>query len=401
MWIPKNEQEIVDAANTGTLTETAIFDAKRKLPDSSKELAKDVAAMATDGGILLYGLGEDEQKRLTVLSPFPLAGVRERITSIVRTCIAEPPDILVQPVPTMADTSVGYVVVVIPASARVPHMVVVDKDHRFYGRSATGNIILSEGEVARLYERRIRNEVDLNVALDALVALAPIPLENGFSYLYVLVEPALSDLGLLERARANMPGDRTEADYLNEVIRSANMQQPFHGRYQPSIEGYCQWHRVVDGWETFGSGDRTTAREQGPSSCIRLEVLSTGRISLFCGRAAEILHDHRNPLVFEELVAGLTSQCLLTGGIIYDQSSYIGPVNIGVALTNLSGVMSYRLVVDGFGELHVPHYPDDQYRRTERILGYTLRAEYLDIAQRLLRPFLLTLCENRYNPFTR
>jgi hypothetical protein len=65
VWIPKTEQDILAAIEAGDLTETATFDAKAILPAKgrSKDLAIDVAAMAKDGGTLLYGVGEDEQRR--------------------------------------------------------------------------------------------------------------------------------------------------------------------------------------------------------------------------------------------------------------------------------------------------------------------------------------------------
>ena len=74
MWIPTAESEILAAIEAGGLTETATFDAKEALPakGKSKDLAIDVAAMANDGGTLLYGVGEDEDRRLTVLKPLSL-----------------------------------------------------------------------------------------------------------------------------------------------------------------------------------------------------------------------------------------------------------------------------------------------------------------------------------------
>jgi hypothetical protein len=166
MWIPTSEQEILLAIDTGDLIETATFDAKASLPAKGKDLAIDVAAMATDGGSLLYGLGEDENDRPTVPQPFKLAGARERVDQIVRTSISEPPAIEVYSIPTDDDPSLGYLVVHVPASPRAPHMVTVGKDHRYYGRGATGNAPLTEGEVARLYERRQRWEVDRDDLLD-------------------------------------------------------------------------------------------------------------------------------------------------------------------------------------------------------------------------------------------
>src|SRR6266540_5238727 len=167
MWIPKTEDEIVQAITLGSLVESPTFDAKREIPASgkSKDLAKDVAAMATDGGTLLYGIAEDVTGRPTVPAPFPLVGVAERVASIVRSGISEPPEIFVLTIPTAADSTVGYLVVSVPPSPRAPHMVTIDKDFRYYGRGANGNVILTEGEIARLYERRKRWETDQNAIL--------------------------------------------------------------------------------------------------------------------------------------------------------------------------------------------------------------------------------------------
>ncbi len=65
MWIPNSEDELLRAMKAGELTETAILDVKRALPmkGKSKDLAIDVAAMANDGGTLIYGVGEDQHKR--------------------------------------------------------------------------------------------------------------------------------------------------------------------------------------------------------------------------------------------------------------------------------------------------------------------------------------------------
>jgi hypothetical protein len=70
VWIPKSEGKILAAIEARDLTETVTFDAKAALPAQgrSKDLAVDVAAMATDGGTLLYGIGEDEHGRPTVLT---------------------------------------------------------------------------------------------------------------------------------------------------------------------------------------------------------------------------------------------------------------------------------------------------------------------------------------------
>jgi len=156
MWIPASAAEIERAATARELRETASFDAKKTLPIPARNecLAVDVAAMSTDGGVLLYGVGEDRSGQPVTPSPIPLAGAKERVDQIVQTSIAEAPHIEIREYPTGADASVGYLLVVIPQSARAPHQVTVGGNLRFYGRGATGNRVLTEGEIARLYERR-------------------------------------------------------------------------------------------------------------------------------------------------------------------------------------------------------------------------------------------------------
>lgn len=70
MWIPKTEQEITDAAANRSLEETITFDGKREISNKSIDIAKDISAFAnTSGGVLIYGLAEDSDGKLTKLNP--------------------------------------------------------------------------------------------------------------------------------------------------------------------------------------------------------------------------------------------------------------------------------------------------------------------------------------------
>jgi|SRR6185312_85463 len=108
MWIPKNEQEIVEAAANRSLEETITFDGKRELPAQNVATAKSVSAFAnTSGGVLIYGIGEDSDRKLTVLNPLPLKGERERIDQIVRTCVDEVPFLKISGIETKNDPSLA------------------------------------------------------------------------------------------------------------------------------------------------------------------------------------------------------------------------------------------------------------------------------------------------------
>jgi hypothetical protein len=205
MWIPKSEAEVVGVVTSGALEESPAFDAKKELPSKSRnfELAKDVAAMATDGGVLLYGVDEDEHGRPTVLNPIPLAGQAGRIDLIIRTSIAEPPFIRIAQFATESDPSVGYIAVVVPPSERAPHMAIVKDEYRFYGRGDKGNRPLVEAEVARLYGRRRQTEVDRDALLGEEIGRWVYPPYLDLAYLYLVARPTLGDDHLLHRSRLN------------------------------------------------------------------------------------------------------------------------------------------------------------------------------------------------------
>ena len=79
-------------------------------------------------------------------------------------------------------------------------MVIVDKDHSYYGRNATGNVRLTEGEVSRLYERRRGWEVDPEALLDGAIARAPLDPRDDLGYLHLVARPVVPDEDLLDKA---------------------------------------------------------------------------------------------------------------------------------------------------------------------------------------------------------
>src|SRR5437588_430339 len=124
MWIPTSEAEIISALNAG-LDETLTLEVKRELPVKAKntDVAVDVSAMANEtGGVIVYGISEDANKRLDAPAPMPNAHVeRERIDQIVRSGVYEPPSIDARVVASSASgvgPDPGFVVVVVPPSDR-------------------------------------------------------------------------------------------------------------------------------------------------------------------------------------------------------------------------------------------------------------------------------------------
>lgn len=120
MWISQTEAEIIQAIDVCSLEETATSDAKRELP-TSKELAKDMAAMSMDGGPLLIGVAEDKQANSFQCTPIDLTGITEQVSQIIEHSIMEPPYVDLYPIPTSANPTRGYLVIAVHPSLHAPH----------------------------------------------------------------------------------------------------------------------------------------------------------------------------------------------------------------------------------------------------------------------------------------
>lgn len=397
MWVPESARAVADAVASGSLEETASFDAKAALPGSgrSKDLAADVAAMANDGGVLLYGVGEDEHGRPAVLTPIPLAGAAERVDQIVRTCVSEPPEVRILTLPDEEDPATGYLVVSVPPSPRAPHMVTVGGDHRYYGRSAVGNARLTEGEVARLYERRARWDVNREALLDEEVASSPLEPHEDFAYLYLVVKPVVPDENLLDRAA----GEDDVPWSLNRLFSTAMRAHAFPWRYSPDFPENNSFERRADGWATYQGFDEDGSMYGDQSTVLTFQVDLDGGGHLFCARAAE-RYDGRL-LIFEDIAAGLTAKALAVLGALYDAASYLGPVDAGLAVTGLAGGVSSHLNSRGVLGISARPYDRDEYRRTGRFSASTLVDEPRSAARALVLPLARATTRESYDPFAR
>jgi hypothetical protein len=291
--------------------------------------------MSNDGGVIIYGIGEDENKRLKILSPFVLKGQPERISSVAQTSIAEPPRFHIQTIPTQEDSSKGYIVIVIPPSERAPHMVIVSGDHRYYGRNAKGNVVLSEAEVSRLYERRKRLEIDLQELIDKEIKAAPYPPSSKFGYLQMVIRPAFELPGILDHIHTvAKPTKRV----LSEIVENIAQNDPLHNEYNPRFNEYINsWDFTPNGIRGIISHDReNTNLSVGDALVIDIDLNGTGH--LFCGRAAE---REDTFLFFPLTVIANSINFMHFMGILFQKVNYIGMVDIGLAVTGIKGSFFY------------------------------------------------------------
>jgi hypothetical protein len=403
VWIPSSAQQIESAAAEGDLAETSSFDAKRELgpPKKNAEIAKDIAAMSTDGGVLLYGIAEDDNGQPTIPAPIELVGVADRIGQIVETSISEPPQVVIHERRLERDPALGYLVVEVPMSPRAPHQVVVGGDLRYYGRGPTGNRRLTEGDIARLYARRDRWEQDRESLLADCIASAPVPLSEDKGFLHGVVRPVAGPRDLTEKAIAALGGSSAAHRELVQATGVLGRRQK--NGYSPALSEAGIWERrAADLWLLTNSTPDEVGDPNEVTGLTQAEIDLDGSIRLFCGRATDVHLGVRDPnerQIIEVLVAGNVAEFLGAAHRLLEAGDFNGAVDIGIAITGLGGAKSNTRDVANTWTSRRFSYGRGEYRTTRRVPRHELaNPESLSLA--LLRPFLdaATGVEN-FNPF--
>lgn len=395
MWIPETAEELEATVAAGSLEETNTLEAKQQFP-SNKKLAKEIAALANDGGVLLIGVAEDEHDRLTKLNPVKLQGARERIDQIIQTSIQETLSVEIRALELEGDPSRGYLVIIVPASPRAPHMVIVGKDNRYYGRGDNTVRRLSEGEVARLYARREKWEIDRVAWMRSIIDDSPVveSSENGF--LHIAIRPLFSSDSILEQALYS-----SDAASVDELLRTLLLRSAEKITLRcpdvPSLR-IVEWHENVSGWISYldRSGDLGEVRE--PDYIVDLHVNRSGEVRLFCGYA--VLNHHSHDMVIRgQLVAHLCMLVLRFTSEILSQSENLHPVAIGLGLTNTKDAALWEQAKQGRPWDKFVRSDVAEYVKTDQVSPLSIAREPQRVASALTRQLFSGLSDGQYDPF--
>lgn len=176
MDAPSNWREI-EALVQNRVPESEVLDFKREF-GSNAELAKDVAAMTLNGGVLIYGIDEDQAGNVAAkITKVHLAKV-DNVHQIVNSRISPVPYIEVVPITEKDGDEQGVIVVRVPESPLAPHCV----NGSFPRRTGTVTDRLSEPDIERLYDIRKRRHSQLNPEVPLLEMdrlLDPLTMPNG------------------------------------------------------------------------------------------------------------------------------------------------------------------------------------------------------------------------------
>lgn len=395
MWIPTSVEEIERVVQSGNLNESETFDAKKELPskNQNKDIAKDIVAMANDGGVLLYGIDEDANGRPTVLNPILLDGAAERIQNVILTSVSEPPNIQVKEFHKSPTAPDGYLLVIVPQSPRAPHMVTVDKEYRYYLRFGKVSVPMPAGDVERMFQRRQYWEKDIITLLEARIESKDIPTMNGFSHIHLLARPLSADSNLVDRAI----GAKNSSHYLGSLVQEANKPEIFPRNTYPTFEQRNRWLRKSDGWSVFLKDSPDITPDRIPINSLDMDIDDNGTAWLYYGRVGE---GREQLQFFEDIVAHLVIRFCKLLAVLYTDARFLGSVDLAVAIEGLRGATSSSVRFDKDMAPYIcPPYKQAEYYRGTRTTVTVMMDNPKSPAKDLVGPLIRTINQDRYDPF--
>jgi hypothetical protein len=361
IWLPNDETQLQDALDQGIFKERHTLDFKTALPPgkgANKEVAKDLAQFALDGGVLVIGVDDKDKSAPPRLTPVDLDGLKERVDQVARWIPDPPMHVHTDPVTTAGDLTRGYLFVTVPSTPYEPRQV----DGVYYGRGDTTRYRLSAAEVERCYQLGLRIQRDVNTLLDEVVQHDPWQARRH-AHLFGVAQPVSPRSDLLLRALGTTPGAWQE--FLQRRIRP---QSP--GPWVPDLASANEISRRAWGWalSTLEMPGRIVDQrnEHWEISLLDLEVREDAGLRLFCGGASHTLNRSGNPLeiAMEMVILGLTKRLVMAATTVADSVEFSGSWDLGIAIIGLGGLWSSRLVAAGSWEL--TPFSDAGYRQTTR-----------------------------------
>jgi hypothetical protein len=403
-WTPSSEADLDAAIRQGLLEETHYLDIKREISSgkgANKELARDLASFAVDGGTYIVGIDEDKQTHSVQLSPQPLAGLAERIEQVARMIPDPPLAVLCRSIPSNRVSSAGYLIVHIPPSGSAPHMV----DHKYLGRGDKTKQYLSDPEVRRLHDLRRATEQDGLTRLQHQFDRDPVPASiRKQAHLFLVAEPTAGRPGMLldlvhgpqRQHRLKEFTHHAESAEIIKVLQAAQV-----GGFSPSLSYATEFALRSTGVALSSrlAADRTpsAAGSQFDEDIVEFEIDEDGGLRIFMGRLSDGRSDRfADPAggrqqVFPSALIMYARQFIALTRAAAEHAGYLGTWVLAAGATGIQGLPVRDYVLQGDPS---PHYDAADYRRattasyaellhqpgtvTERLIGRLVRALGVD-----------------------
>ncbi|MEV8194753.1 ATP-binding protein [Rhodococcus pyridinivorans] len=384
-WPPRTEADLLLALNNGLLEETHYLDLKRELSpgkSGSKGIAKDIAAFAIDGGVILVGVDEgDDPTQRPSLSPQPLEGMAERVEQIGRASISDPVQVQTTAIPSTDDASKGYLVVRIDPSPRAPHMV----DGRYYGRGDKTNLTLSNDEVMRYHQKQLADRSDLQAEARNLL--------DGIDPAIALIALIAEPIGLRDDLLVDLTANQNWENQVSGLLavadnRSNSPDYPPYTRasgFQRRAEAVAVTQGMFNSIREFsGNGD-----------CTELVFHESGRLSLVSERAAEPFGQNSagrpaDKRIFEEMILAKTTILAGVAAETARETKFYGSWRFALFVRGLENGTS-GILADDVRAFTGSRYTSDTYAKETEVTFKELSTDPHSVTRALTMPLLRSL----------
>jgi hypothetical protein len=358
-WIPAAWADVIEAAAGGLLDESHWVDLKQELPAGkatfNTDLAKDLASLAVDGGLLVIGV-EDHDSRAGKVRGVELGKLADRVDQVARGKVRPPLVVRSHEIPDPNRAGWGCLLVHVPPSAQAPHMV----DYVYYGRGDRANMKLGNEQVRAILDARARGHADVAAELQRMVDDDPMPVDQRqLGHYYFLAQPEIGVEGGLVDLLTGPDAGGIVHELLAQIVRDRG--GPAFG---PDILHASQRVRRAEGlaFISYDPGDGP----RNESHLVELLIREDGGIRLTCGRGTDVHGSSVFPASVKQqaviplMVLGLTYAGIALAGRLSDQyGAYQGQWRVGIRMDGLRGVVPLdRLAQGSFG-------PGNPYSRDE------------------------------------
>ncbi len=396
-WQPRSESDLIAAIEARVLEETHHLEVKREL-GSNKELARDLASFAIDGGALLVGVDEDKEARRWIPAPMPLAGLSERVELVARHSIDPPLNVMPRVIPADGpDVSRGYLLIEISPSASAPHLV----GGIYYGRGSTTRDRLSDAQVVVLHAQRENVEARANALLEEEIERDPVDRHlRIFGHLYLIAQPRAARPDVAVRlVRSSDAGRRL----VQLVAIDAEQDIPSKvAELGPTPRYATKTYSVADGLALttpeagpgrsffVATGTAAALAEKG---LLDIEFREDGGIRVTVGHATtgyQASSTDPPKHIREAAVLGYCFRLLRWAREVGDATGYHGGWLLGVAATSLRGGRGLLWASDIEVEQR-PVYDRDDYRQVTTATYAEIGSAPADVVDRLAGRLLRAL----------
>ncbi|MEV6251276.1 ATP-binding protein [Streptomyces sp. NPDC051742] len=396
-WMPKTEADLQAAVDGGLFEESHHLDLK-KAPNSrgdNKELARDLASFAVDGGTLIIGVQENKDSRTFELAPQPLNGLPEKIEQVARTIPDPPLTVITEEISSAADDGTGYLIVHIPASPVAPHMV----DNRYFGRGDKTKYQMADAEVVGLHARRRDIEGDTLTLLRKEMDEDPLRDVGAQSHLFLVAQPTAGRRDMCLPITGAKDWNQRLPALIQRALQAPRTRAALSGGFSPDLSSAHQGHRRARGvaLSSSGIGAGRVYTPQGGSydeSVVELQLFEDGGLRLLMTRLSEGAStpyespDEAEQVIFDSAAVVFTRHMLELIRLISEDVGYHGNWAVAVGANRLRGRRRWSQPAI-FASNH--RYSADTYEESTGATLAELRDAPGTVTRRLLGPLLRSL----------